>query len=178
MNAFLERLANWFASWKPWVVVPPWSQGVRVRLGKDARKLLPGLHFRIPGVDQIILVNTRLRTVVTWEVTKEEVSKPGWTVTRQALIGFRIVDPLKAMLSFEQPGSAVMMLGTSVLAEFDNEEDFVRQLKLLIDDKGIEFDFCRTTLNMKAKSLRLLQNAYTHNSGSDGSPALPGITNY
>ena len=45
-----------------WVVVAPWERGLRVRMGKSARLLEPGIHFRIPFLDRVYVQSTRLRT--------------------------------------------------------------------------------------------------------------------
>lgn len=50
---------------KWWVVVAPWEQGIRVRLGKEALKLDPGLHFRIPFLDRIYVQSIRLRIITS-----------------------------------------------------------------------------------------------------------------
>jgi hypothetical protein len=48
---------------KWWVVVAPWENGLRIRLGKVAAELCPGVHFRIPFLDRIYLQSMRLRTI-------------------------------------------------------------------------------------------------------------------
>ena len=171
MNLFLERIASWFSSWKAWVVIPPWCEGVRVRLGKNAICLSPGLHFRIPGFDQITLVNTRLRTIITSDVTQEEPNKPGWTCSRQALVGFRILDPVQAMLSYEHPGSAVIMLATSLLTKHDDELEACQELQYITRNNGIMIDFLHFTMTMRARSIKLLNtNSYSHDSSQARSP--------
>lgn len=44
-----------------WVIVAPWEQAIRVRLGKKVALLPAGIHLRIPGVDRIYLQSVRVR---------------------------------------------------------------------------------------------------------------------
>lgn len=53
--AAIRSLLTW------WVVVAPWEQAIRVRLGKRLTLLRPGVHARIPGADRIYLQSVRLR---------------------------------------------------------------------------------------------------------------------
>lgn len=48
-----------------WVTVATWEQGVRVRFGKRTKHLLPGVHFRIPFLDRVVVVCVRERVVDT-----------------------------------------------------------------------------------------------------------------
>src|SRR5467141_2687015 len=47
-----------------WIVIAPWEQGLRVRIGKIAAELGPGIHFRIPFFDRIYVQSIRLRTIM------------------------------------------------------------------------------------------------------------------
>ena len=48
---------------KWWIVVAPWEEGVRVRLGKRSKRLRPGAHFRIPYVDRVVRLCVRRRMI-------------------------------------------------------------------------------------------------------------------
>lgn len=54
---FIGRLLRW------WVVVQPWEQALRVRLGKRTRLLFPGVHFCVPYIDAVYLQNIRRRAM-------------------------------------------------------------------------------------------------------------------
>jgi len=106
----VEQLIAWlgrfFGSWKPWIIVSPWNIAVAVRLGKSARALHPGPHFRIPGIDQITLVNTRLRVATTPPSTMKD-ERPGYSRVRRAIVGYLIHDPLAAIAAYNNPEAAV-----------------------------------------------------------------------
>lgn len=54
---FFERFVNLF---KWWVIVNPWEQAIRVRLGKHVRLLNAGPHWKLP-IDKVFVQSTRLR---------------------------------------------------------------------------------------------------------------------
>lgn len=61
MNAFVEILRSFWRCFIWWVVIQPWEQGIRVRLGKKRVRLEPGIHFRIPYLDAVFKQSNRLR---------------------------------------------------------------------------------------------------------------------
>ena len=63
MSWFTTALQSMTRLFKWWVVVACWEQGVRVRLGKNSKRLDPGVHFRIPFLDRIYVQSTRLRVI-------------------------------------------------------------------------------------------------------------------
>jgi hypothetical protein len=107
MDQFLAWLSRMFDTWKFWIVISPWEIGVRVRLGKNATAMSAGFHFRVPFVDAITLVNTRLRIDGTPPVTVHG-SAPNLTRYISATVAYRVSDPLKAMLNFGIPQAVVV----------------------------------------------------------------------
>lgn len=71
MNA--STFAEWFRSTlesaKFWFMVNPWERAVRVRAGRWSKQIEPGAYFRIPFVDTVTLINTRLRITSTPSIT-------------------------------------------------------------------------------------------------------------
>lgn len=101
MNGILQWLTNLIQQVKPIIVVNPWERGIRVRLGKHTKLLSPGWHLRIPVVDSVTMFNNRLRIASFPGQTITTVD--GRTVSIAGNVGFRIEDPLAAMMSLQQP---------------------------------------------------------------------------
>jgi modulator of FtsH protease HflK len=101
MNALVEWLSKLLQGVKLWVTVKPWERCVRVRLGKWAVVLDPGVHFRIPLADDVMLFNSRLRIASFSAQTLMTLDRK--VVSIAGNIGFRIDDPLRAMKSLHQP---------------------------------------------------------------------------
>jgi hypothetical protein len=156
MQEFLAWLSRILDSWKFWVVIAPWELGVRIRMGKNATSLRPGPHFRIPFIDAITLVNTRLRIDGTPPVT---VSGSAANATRyiSATVGFRISDPLKAMLKFGAPGPVVVSKTQGEIAVTRDESKVTQALKAYFDaDSGISIEFVKFVEDVEVRTYRLI----------------------
>lgn len=79
-----------------WVVVAPWEQAVLVRLGRKARHLTSGMHFRIPFLDRVYLTCVRKR--VTAETCMSVMTKDRKVLTLGISIEFSIAN-LRSMLN-------------------------------------------------------------------------------
>lgn len=175
MQEFLAWLSRVLNSWKFWIVVAPWEIGVLVRLGKRASSLAPGLHWRIPFLDVIVLVNTRLRIDGTPPITIETGDgSRNRTKYISAVVGYQVTDPLKSMLKFGLPQSAVICKAQSEIASTKSEEGATQALQSYFDeDSGITIVFVRFVENVEVRTYRILNGvAWTmsgHESiGADG----------
>lgn len=81
---------KFFASLKPWVVVNPWEQCLRVRLGKNIRLLGAGIHYRLPFFDEFFVQPIRLRIIGIERQTLTCLD--GRSVTLDGTVGFSITD--------------------------------------------------------------------------------------
>lgn len=65
MTEFFNWLLGLFKQFRIFVVVLPWEVVIRCRMGKHVKSWGPGWHFRIPFVDTLQVVNTRLRVRIS-----------------------------------------------------------------------------------------------------------------
>ena len=152
--AWLSRIVN---SWKFWVVVAPWEVGVLVRLGKRARALQPGPHWRFPFLDQITLVNTRLRVLTTPAVTIRNGSDGnGLARVRRATVGYVIHDPLVALQRYNRPEAAIMGLLQAKLAT-DKPGTGLGSAFEELESNGLRVVFTQLVEDVDVPTLRLLQ---------------------
>lgn len=115
MNQLFQWLVDTLKGVQFWFVVLPWERSVRVRLGRHVRVYEPGWHWRIPFIDQVRTFNNRLRVAAFPTLTVTTLD--GKTITVAGLVGFRITDPLKAMLALQQPEETCAALAMGYLAE-------------------------------------------------------------
>jgi hypothetical protein len=156
VNLFLEWLSRLVSSWKFWIVVPPWDIGVRVRLGKIARPLLPGLHFRIPFVDDVILVNTRLRVATTPAVTINN-GTIGKARIITAVVGYSVTSPILAMNRYASPESAILSITAAAIPICKDADECLIDIKAKIAGTGVAVDFVRYIEDVDGvRTLRLI----------------------
>ncbi|MDI9635691.1 prohibitin family protein [Kamptonema cortianum] len=111
---------------------------VRLRLGATAGQLSQGMHFIAPGIDRIVLLETRMQKE---ETRATAASRDLQTVTTDLALNFRI-DPSKAANLYEQVGTeykariidpAVQEAIKVVTAQY-TAEDLIRQRQKVKDD--------------------------------------------
>lgn len=168
MNQLLEWLSHLFQSWKFWIVVAPWESGVRIRLGRVARNLAPGPHWRIPFLDQITLINTRLRIASTPPVTMP--AGPGKVRMTSATVGYRIADPNAAMLRYSHPETAVLSLTQAEIASGVKAELAFERMRTALGGHGIAVEFVRYVEDVEVRAYRLLNNHWGLSQGDAAEP--------
>lgn len=177
MNQLLAWLSRALSSWKFWIVIAPWDVGVLVRLGKIAHSLPPGMHFRIPGLDEIVTVNTRLRICSTLPQTMPS-EQPGKTRTVTVAIGYSIRDPVKAMLYTPNPAAAVCAHAQAYIAYGGhatfNSVEAAAVIGQEVAEHGIAVEFVYALENVECKTLRILNGAGSAIwSGGDSTGIVP-----
>ncbi len=122
-------------------VLREYERGVVFRLGRVLQAKGPGLILLIPGIDRLLKVSLR---VVVLDVAKQDViTRDNVSVAVNAVVYFRVVDPVKAVLSVEDYHFATSQLAQTTLrsvagqAELDEllaERDAInRQLQEILD---------------------------------------------
>jgi regulator of protease activity HflC (stomatin/prohibitin superfamily) len=171
MEQLIHWLSNLFSSWKWWVVVAPWDNVIRVRLGKRAKVLGPGLHFQIPLIDRLMTVNTRLRIQTSPPVTLNVNGRKARVVT--ATIGYRIVEPLKAVMMYANPDPAIMAYAQAEATKLAKAEECQETLREAFSKHGIEIEFVRYVEDVQVHTIRLMQHGPNISTYETGTPQIP-----
>lgn len=94
-------------------VLPEYERGVVFRLGRIRPIRGPGLVFIIPGVERLVRVSLR---IVAMDVEKQDViTRDNVSVAVNAVIFFRVVEPVKAVLEIENFLFATTQLAQTTL---------------------------------------------------------------
>jgi regulator of protease activity HflC (stomatin/prohibitin superfamily) len=156
-----ELVINVFRYLGPWVValiviavfvlpqalriLREYERGVIFRLGKLLGAKGPGLIFLIPLVDKMVKMDLR---VVTIDVAKQEVmTRDNVPVTVDAVVYFRVVDPIAGVVKVENYWKATSLiaqttlrsvLGQAPLDDLLSQRDTINQKLQEIIDKQTE----------------------------------------
>ena len=98
---WLSQIFGLFQSLQWWIVVAPWEQALRVRLGKTATVLQSGMHFRIPFLDRIFVQSVRLRMISAQGLTMTTKDKK--CVTLSFAVAFSVEDIGKLYNTVQTP---------------------------------------------------------------------------
>ncbi len=96
-------------------IVKEYERAVIFRLGRLIGAKGPGLFIRIPGVDTFKIIDLR---VVTFDVPNQQIiTKDNITVDVDAVVYYRVFEPVKAVVSVENYINATNLLGQTALRE-------------------------------------------------------------
>ena len=116
MSALRELFNALSNSLRWWVIVAPWEQAMRVRGGKHARLLTPGVHFRVPFWDRVYVQPTRLRVLSTPAQTLA--TADGKILSIQLLITFRVTDLLSLYGNLHAPSETLEGFAMGAASEY------------------------------------------------------------
>lgn len=112
---WLQQLSDWFGSLKAWYTVRPWERAIRVRYGRWTVEIGPGLHLRIPLLDQVFVQNVRLR-VLNLPV-QTVTNSAGETTTLSGVVSWRIRDVRVMYQRLHTPEDWILNTVLAALAE-------------------------------------------------------------
>ena len=126
-------------------ILREYERGVIFRLGKLTGAKGPGVIFLFPLVDRMVKMDLR---VVTIDVAKQEImTKDNVPATVDAVVYFRVVDPMSAVVKVENYWKATSLiaqttlrsvLGQSPLDDLLSQRDVINQKLQEIIDKQTE----------------------------------------
>ncbi len=126
-------------------ILREYERGVIFRLGKLLGSKGPGLIFLIPVVDRMVKMDLR---VVTIDVAKQEVmTRDNVPVTVDAVVYFRVIDPVAAVVKVENFWKATSLiaqttlrsvLGQAPLDDLLSQRDVINQKLQEIIDRQTE----------------------------------------
>lgn len=113
-------------------ILPEYERGVLFRLGRVKRVRGPGIVIIIPGIDRLVRVSLR---IVAMDVPSQDViTHDNVTVKVSAVIYFRVVDAVKAVVEMENYLYATSQLSQttlrSVLGQVDLDELLANREKI------------------------------------------------
>ncbi|NWF91449.1 MAG: slipin family protein [Syntrophaceae bacterium] len=94
-------------------ILREYERGVVFRLGRLIGAKGPGIIFIIPGVDKLLRIS--LRTVVLEIPPQEVITRDNISITVNAVVYFRVVDPNKAVVEIENYLYATSQLAQTTL---------------------------------------------------------------
>lgn len=151
-----------------WIVIAPWEEGVRVRLGKTSKKLCPGIHFRIPWLDRVYVQSTRIRILT--ETGQTITTADGKVLTLAVNVEFRISDVQRMFLSVSDPEMVILGKVAGLVAELvsttSSEGLTPKKIeehasgKISADEWGLSGIKVMVTNFAYVRTYRLLQNDY------------------
>lgn len=115
MQSLVDLIRGFFRGVRPWIVVAPWEQALRVRFGKHVRVLRAGFHLRIPVIDVVFLQSVRRRVSSTGKQTLT--TRDNHTVTIGTALGYEIADIEAVYRGLHHAEDSLQQLARQVIAK-------------------------------------------------------------
>lgn len=136
INEIINSINAFFTNVRPWVMVTPWEQALRVRFGKYTKILHAGFHIRIPVFDQFHIqsIRTRISTLERQTVT----TKDNKIVTLSAQIEYSIENIEKLYRTLHHAEDTIRNAIKFNIADYIFSKDFL---------ECIPSEICSSVLN-------------------------------
>lgn len=166
VNTFQEILRQFGRLFRWWIIVLPWDQAIRVRLGKHTRVLGPGIYLRIPYIDLVFQQSIRERSARNDMQTLT--TRDDHTISLSSTMIFSICDIEKLFQSLHHPEDTLTAIVQASTATFVNEhdsedvtpdsiEDYLNE-QVCFDEMGLTGVKFYITNFAKVRTYRLLQD--------------------
>lgn len=156
---------------KWWVVVAPWEQGLRVRLGKTAARLDPGIHLKVPFLDRIYCQSVRLRTIHNTSLTCT--TRDGFCVTVSFACSFSVEDIVEFYNAASTPEINISTFAAAriveMVSQLDKSQLNLNQIGSIELPVGLVRGLSRVVMKITSfaicRTLRLIGTEYSTGSG-------------
>lgn len=114
---WVKDLANYISNLlKWWVVVLPWQEGIRIRLGKNETHLTKGIYLKLPIIDSVFIQNVRFR--YTQLPIQTVTTKDGITVTLTGSIGYEVVNVRELYNKISNPEATIAGAAMTEISQY------------------------------------------------------------
>jgi len=121
VNELIQALRQFLDVFRLWVIVQPWEQVMRVRLGTEVQLLEPGLHWRFSPIDSVFTQSVRLRVSQVGRATV--MSKDQRPITYAASLGYSIKNIQKLYTGLHHAEDTLQNLARAEIARYISEHD-------------------------------------------------------
>lgn len=115
MNGLIETLGRLFGHVAFWAIVMPWEQALRVRAGRHVRRLAPGVHWRIPILDEVYKQSVRMRSAM---INTQTLQTGKGNLVVSATIGYSIADVERLYNTLHHAEDTIVQLAATAIARF------------------------------------------------------------
>ena len=175
MNELIELIKRFINELKFWMIIDPWDQAVRVRLGKYTKVLKGGVYFKIPVLDIFYVQSCRFR--ISSNADKNTVQTlDNKAVTFVIGIGYKIDDIFKLYNTLHHAEDTIKYMMRSEACKYVSLHNLVdiklQQMtealtqKLNLEEYGLSSVIVYITDLTYVKTYRLIGDYMYGNNGS------------
>jgi len=171
-DKLIDLLTQWWLELSPAIIIRDYEEAVLLRLGKYKKNLYPGLYFKIPIVDEVIVQHV---VVTTLSLSAQSLyTKDKQNIVVKGVIKYKIADVKTFLLEVFDAQDAISDMSQSIIKNVimsmtldectDVELDNTLTKKMRVEAKkwGVEIQQVTLTDLAPIKSFRILNDTITN----------------
>lgn len=167
-DKLIDIIVQWINDILPMVIIPSYEEGVRLSFGKFKKVLGPGLHFKLPFVDEIVRHHVVVTTLSLPAQSLYTLDKQNFVV--KGVIKYKIADVKTFLLEVYDAQDALSDITLSIIKNIivslpaekciDPELDSLLTKKVRVEAKkwGVEIQQVTLTDVAPIRSFRLIND--------------------
>jgi regulator of protease activity HflC (stomatin/prohibitin superfamily) len=171
-DKLIDLIVQWISDILPVVIIPSYEEGVHLSFGKYKRTIKPGMHFKIPFVDEILHQHVVVTTLSLPAQSLYTLDKQNFVV--KGVVKYKISDVKTFLLEVYDAKDALSDMTMSIIKNIvisipaemciDPELDALLTKKARVEAKkwGVEIQQVTLTDVAPIKSYRLINDVATN----------------
>jgi membrane protease subunit HflC len=141
LDKLIDLLLQFIDDITPFVVIPHYDRGVRLRFGKQVSAALePGFYWKVPFADNILTIQVKMTTMSLAEQTVT--TKDGQSMVVKCIIKYEIEDAAMVLLEMNDPIDSIS----------DMAKGIIRKELVLLDWKDCNNEEIEAKIKRKVKA--------------------------
>jgi len=168
----IEIITNWASLLAPFVIVNPYEEGVLNRVGKFKKVISPGIHFKIPILDEVVTQYTVTTTLSLpaqslYTIDKQNIVVKGvvkYKISDVKIFLLEVYDAQDAISDMTQSIIKNIIMSKTVEECIDPEIDNILTKKARVEVKkwGVEINQVTLTDLAPIRSFRLINDVISN----------------
>lgn len=171
-DKLVELIINWVDQLLPVIIIPSYEEGVQLRFGKFKQVLHPGIHFKLPFLDEILHQHVVVTTLSLPAQSLYTLDKQNFVV--KGVVKYKIADVKTFLLEVYDAKDALSDMTMSIIKNIvisipaekciDQDLDNLLTKKVRVEAKKWGVDIQQVTLTDVApiKSYRLINDVISN----------------
>ena len=171
-DKLIDLLVQWWEMLNPFFIIRDYQEGVLLRFGKYKKNLLPGVHLKIPFVDEVMEQHT---VVTTLSLPSQSLyTSDKVNLVAKGVIKYKISDIKTFLLEVFDAKDALSDMTQSIIKEIvmdkslneciNSELDAILTKKVRVEARrwGVEIQKVTLTDLAPIRSFRLINDTFTN----------------
>lgn len=171
-DKLVELIINWVDQLLPVIIIPSYEEGVQLRFGKFKQVLHPGIHFKLPFLDEILHQHVVVTTLSLPAQSLYTLDKQNFVV--KGVVKYKIADVKTFLLEVYDAKDALSDMTMSIIKNIvisipaekciDQDLDNLLTKKVRVEAKKWGVDIQQVTLTDVApiRSYRLINDVISN----------------